>query len=85
MAKTSQAIVADSWRPASIPSPGSPWPAEDTILTTIQAAAMIGCHRGTLENLRRLGEGPPRIRITDRRIGYRLGDLRKWLQARVQA
>jgi predicted DNA-binding transcriptional regulator AlpA len=65
--------------------PCSPWPAEDTILSNLQAAEMIGCHRATLEKLHRRGEGPPRIRISDRRFGYRLGDLRQWLQSRVSA
>jgi predicted DNA-binding transcriptional regulator AlpA len=82
-AETLEAILAGVKEPATAPSKNSPWPADDTILSTLQASEMMGCHRATLEKLHRLGQGPPRIRITDRRIGYRLGDLRQWLQSRV--
>ena len=36
----------------------------------------------TWERLERLGKTPPITRLSERRVGYRLTDLQKWLDAR---
>jgi hypothetical protein len=36
----------------------------------------------TWDRLRARGEGPPITKLSDRRIGYRLVDLKAWLDAR---
>jgi predicted DNA-binding transcriptional regulator AlpA len=36
----------------------------------------------TWERMRKRGETPPITQISDRRIGYRIADLEKWLDAR---
>jgi hypothetical protein len=39
----------------------------------------------TLQRLRAVGEGPPMVQLTQRRIGYRITDLSAWAQAQVVA
>ena len=59
-------------------------PAEDHVIAENVAAAMIGVSLPTLRRRVRAGDGPPVIRLSERRIGYRLRDLRKWLDANTE-
>jgi predicted DNA-binding transcriptional regulator AlpA len=55
------------------------------VLTTAQAATLIGLSEATLERLRYAGQGPPTVALSARRLGYRVRDLMAWLDARVRA
>jgi predicted DNA-binding transcriptional regulator AlpA len=46
------------------------------------AISLVGLSRDTWDRLRARGEAPPVTKISERRIGYRLIDLKVWLDAR---
>ena len=46
------------------------------------AIGLVGLSRDTWDRLRARGEAPPVTKISERRIGYRLIDLKVWLDAR---
>jgi hypothetical protein len=46
------------------------------------AIKTVGVCPNTWEKLKRLGEGPPVTRLSERRLGYRIIDLEKWLDGR---
>jgi predicted DNA-binding transcriptional regulator AlpA len=54
------------------------------VLTKVQTANVLGCSTDTLDRLAARSEGPPRIRISERRIGYPLSGIRQWLSDRQQ-
>jgi predicted DNA-binding transcriptional regulator AlpA len=58
--------------------------ADDVVLTNVETLRLLGISRPTLNRLDRAGEGPPKIQLSARRIGRRLGDVRAWLQSRQQ-
>ena len=56
-------------------------PIEDRVITQREAAEVIGISLPTLRRRVRAGDGPPIVRLSERRIGYRLRDLRSWIDA----
>jgi predicted DNA-binding transcriptional regulator AlpA len=46
------------------------------------AVSLIGVSRDTWNRLRARGEGPPVTKLSERRLGYRIADLKDWLDAR---
>jgi predicted DNA-binding transcriptional regulator AlpA len=73
--------------PGSATEPNMPEfeiPIEDRVIAEHAAAAMMGISLPTLRRRVRAGNGPPVIRLSERRIGYRLRDLRKWLDANTE-
>jgi predicted DNA-binding transcriptional regulator AlpA len=46
------------------------------------AIMLTGISPRTWDRLRARGETPPITKLSERRIGYRIVDLRKWLDAR---
>ena len=46
------------------------------------ALMLLNLSLSTWERLEKRGETPPKTQISDRRIGYRISDLEKWLDAR---
>lgn len=56
--------------------------APDTLLCTKQAAALMGLSPSWLNQARSKGYGPPFVRLSPRKIVYRLGDIRLWLNDR---
>jgi hypothetical protein len=46
------------------------------------AIMIVGVCPRTWDTLRRRGEAPPMTKLSERRRGYRLRDLREWLDAR---
>jgi predicted DNA-binding transcriptional regulator AlpA len=46
------------------------------------AAKLVGISRDTWKRMRQRGEIPPVIQLSPRRIGYRIVDLKAWLDAR---
>lgn len=54
------------------------------VITRDEAADMLGISTLRLDRLHFEGAGPPRIRLSERRVGYRVSDLRAWLDSRVE-
>ena len=53
------------------------------LLNDAQVCALGGFSRDTLFRLDKRGEGPLRVRISERRFGRPVGEFRKWLKARA--
>jgi hypothetical protein len=53
-------------------------------VTLAEAADWLRCSPRTLERLIADGSGPPVIRISERRLIFRVADLRKWLSGRTR-
>jgi predicted DNA-binding transcriptional regulator AlpA len=49
-----------------------------------EAAYIAGVSVMTWQRMRHRGETPPLVQISRRRIGYRIGDIRKWIEARTK-
>jgi predicted DNA-binding transcriptional regulator AlpA len=47
----------------------------ERLITETEAAALYGIHRDTLRRRSDRGEGPRRIKVSPRRVGYRLRDV----------
>lgn len=56
---------------------------DDQVIRTPDAAAVLGMSVQTIEIWRHKGLGPKYVRLGTRAVGYRLGDLRAWLDERV--
>jgi predicted DNA-binding transcriptional regulator AlpA len=59
------------------------FPPDERVVTEREAAAACGIHISTLRRAVSAGKGPAVVRLSDRRIGYRIRDLRAWLDAKV--
>ena len=53
------------------------------VLSGKVTAEALGVCEDTLANWRRRGVGPRWVRLSDRRIGYRVGDLQTYLDERT--
>ena len=49
------------------------------VLTKSQTCAVTNLSADTLDRLHRLNQGPPRVQLSPRRVGYPAGALRAWL------
>jgi predicted DNA-binding transcriptional regulator AlpA len=58
---------------------------EFSVVGREQAATILGVSIETLKRLEARGKGPKRIRVSLKRVGYRLSDLRAWVEARTAA
>lgn len=58
---------------------------DDEILGPGAAAKALNLSLRQLQRQHAKNDGPPRVRLTERRIGYRRGDLRAWSAARVES
>jgi predicted DNA-binding transcriptional regulator AlpA len=56
----------------------------DRVVSEAQAAAIIGYSKDTLRREFRAGRAPPRIRLSGRRIGYRLSAIYAFLEAHTE-
>jgi hypothetical protein len=56
---------------------------DDSLLTRRQLAEVLGVGVRSLERYTRLGMGPRCIRISPRRVSYRLGDVRDFIRSGV--
>ena len=54
-----------------------PTPTPDRIVSEKEAAEIRGVSPDTLQRQAERGEGPERIRLSPRRVGYRLSELLK--------
>jgi predicted DNA-binding transcriptional regulator AlpA len=52
------------------------------VLTKPQTLKMLGLSSRTWDRLIARGETPPKIQISTNRIGYRVSDLKQWLDRR---
>ena len=64
--------------------PNDPPPAGDELLTISEVAAIVRAPIATLRYWRHLGNGPRSFRL-GRRVVYRVGDLRAWIDAQASA
>jgi len=55
----------------------------DQVLSQPEAARLMSLSTRTLERLVEVGEAPPRILLTGRRVGYWQNDVLSWLRART--
>ena len=53
-------------------------------LTLDETARWLRCSTRTLQRLLETGSGPPVIRLSERRLIFRLADLRAWLAQRTR-
>jgi predicted DNA-binding transcriptional regulator AlpA len=66
-------------------SAAPPAPPElDRVVTEERAAEILGYSKDTLRREFRAGRAPARVRLSDRRIGYRLSAIYVWLEARTE-
>jgi predicted DNA-binding transcriptional regulator AlpA len=74
------------WSPDNPPKPASGFvvPFEDQVITELEAAERCGISRDTLRRRIKAGNGPKRLRLSARRVGYRLRDLYSWLEAQTE-
>lgn len=59
-------------------------PSRQGLLTTEQAARLLGLRRRTLEGWRVRGGGPTFVQISKRCIRYRIEDLESWTESRLR-
>jgi predicted DNA-binding transcriptional regulator AlpA len=52
------------------------------VLTKVESLKAVGLSERTWDRLEARGETPPKTQLSDNRIGYRMVDLMKWLDAR---
>ena len=64
--------------------PNDPPPVGDELLTIGEVAAIVRAPLATLRYWRHLGTGPRSFRL-GRRVVYRVGDLRAWIDAHADA
>jgi excisionase family DNA binding protein len=56
----------------------------DRMLTTKEAARLLGIGSSMLERLRWMGEGPPYVRPSGgRAVRYRQGDIHSWIASHL--
>jgi predicted DNA-binding transcriptional regulator AlpA len=65
-------------------APENTAPGADCVVTEAKAAEILGFSVDTLRRIRVRGEGPPRLQLSPRRVGYRLRDLQAWLDQRMR-
>jgi predicted DNA-binding transcriptional regulator AlpA len=56
----------------------------DRVVSENEAAAIIGYSKDTLRREFAAGRAPPRVRLSLRRIGYRLSDIHRFLEQRLE-
>jgi predicted DNA-binding transcriptional regulator AlpA len=56
----------------------------DRVVTESQAAEILGYSKDTLRREFRAGRAPARVRLSDRRIGYRLSAIYAFLDAHAE-
>ena len=55
------------------------------VISRVEAQRLSSVSPDTWLRLEKRGETPPLTRLSDRRVGYRLADLRQWLDARRES
>jgi predicted DNA-binding transcriptional regulator AlpA len=57
----------------------------NVLLTTEQAARIVGATRRLLEEYRRKGGGPKFVRLSPRMVRYRVEDLNEWITSNLKS
>lgn len=57
-------------------------PPAPLVVSEKQAAAMTGLGHRTLQAMRLSGNGPAFVKLTERRVGYSVAELRRWISER---
>ena len=57
---------------------------DQAVLSKTQACALMNLSEDTLNRLYRRGEGPARVQLSPRRVGYTVGAVRDWLMKRSE-
>jgi len=71
--------------PVVVPAaPEQSAPALDRVVSEAEAAAIIGFSKDTLRREFKAGRAPERIRLSGRRIGYRLSAIYAFLEAHTE-
>jgi len=73
-----QTHARDTQPPLS--APGSAPPPNTEHVTLCELAQWARCSTRTIQRLLEVGTGPPVIHLSDRRIIFRVGDVRDWLE-----
>jgi predicted DNA-binding transcriptional regulator AlpA len=60
------------------------FPELDRVVSETEAAEILGYSKDTLRREFRAGKAPPRVRLSPKRIGYRLSVLYAFLEARTE-
>lgn len=55
---------------------------DHAVLTKSQTCAITNLSEDTLARLHRNGDGPERVQLSPRRVGYTVGGIRAWIAAR---
>jgi predicted DNA-binding transcriptional regulator AlpA len=55
---------------------------DQAILPKAHVAALMNLSNDTLDRMHQRGEGPQRIQLTRRRVGYPVGGLKAWLKTK---
>jgi predicted DNA-binding transcriptional regulator AlpA len=58
---------------------------DQAVLSKAQTCALTNLSEDTLLRLHRSGEGPRRVQLSTRRVGYTVGAVKDWLQKRSSA
>ncbi len=58
---------------------------DDYLVTAVDLEKLGFGHRVTLIRRRKRGDGPPFIKISPHRVGYRMGDVRRWIASKQAA
>lgn len=56
----------------------------DTVVSESETAVRTNVSPSTLRRLNARGEGPPRLQLSHRRVGYLLSDVKKWLELKAR-
>jgi predicted DNA-binding transcriptional regulator AlpA len=56
----------------------------DRVVSEAETAKIIGYSKDTLRREFRAGRAPPRVRLSGRRIGYRLSAIYSWLETHTE-
>jgi predicted DNA-binding transcriptional regulator AlpA len=70
---------------ANAASRAAPAPNLDLVVSEAEAAQILGYNKNTLRREFRAGRAPPRVRLSDRRIGYRLSAIYRFLDLHTEA
>jgi len=57
---------------------------DDRVISKADAAKMLGISIDTLDRMNARREGPPRVQLSDRRVGYRISSLRDWISEKTE-
>ena len=56
---------------------------DNDLITDYEVAEMVDRKRSAVAYWRKIRRGPPYIKVTERTVRYRVGDVRAWLTSRT--